>query len=168
MIKFSDLQNRNFVTSEHISKETKNRVSNEDAIIEANKILTFIKQYGFYVSEYALLQELIISDKEKHYYNSWKVPIYEASDITDLERMIPLYASSIGYNLIYQNVGGDLLDFYNTGEELQECSFFTIEGNILLYNVSVVISKAFSMANTEITNPQVKLELTIKPFHLVS
>jgi len=165
-----DLQYKAFITAEKLSQEKKSREDNETARETANTILAFIKQCHAYVTAFERLKELVIDEEESHFYNSWQFPVYEVAEgqEAELESLIPLFVSSITYKVIYQDAGGDLLDFYNTGEELQECSFFTVEGKILVYNVSVVIKQAFGRPLLRVINPQAKVEININPFHLVS
>jgi hypothetical protein len=160
-----NLWDRNNKTSIQVDKESLNRTQNDDTRLSVNKISPFLKQVQTISTEFALLTEYIVNDNEQYYFMSWQIPVFEGEE-ADIDRVLELYASSINYDIIYSDAGGDFLDFYNTGKELQEMSFFSVEGTILYYNVSIVIGKAFH--GVPIVNPQVKLEVNIKPFITVS
>jgi hypothetical protein len=159
------LWDRNNQTSIQLDKETLNRTQNDDTRLSANKISPFFKKVQTFSTEFATLNEFVVNDNEAYYYNFWQIQIFEGEE-TDMDRMLDLYASSINYDIIYQEAGGDFLDFYNTGKDLQEMSFFSVEGNVLFYNVSLVIGQTYK--GVPVVNPQVKLEVNVKPFFTVS
>jgi hypothetical protein len=153
---------RNNITTLTLDNENTNRQSNDENIHTANKIVTCIKQVQEFTSAFELLNELTVDGEVVSYFKQWQVLVYESDNPTEFNYMINLITSSLSYNIIYDESVENVLDFYNLGNELRSNGFFSVEGNILFFYVSVYIAKTFDGA--EITNPQVKLQITIKPF----
>jgi hypothetical protein len=156
------LWTRNNITTLALGAENTNRQSNDENIHIANKIVTCIKQVQEFNSAFELLNELTVDGEVVSYYKQWQVIVYESDNPTEFNYMINLITSSLSYNVIYSESVENVLDYYNLGNELRSNGFFSVEGNVLFFYVSVYIAKTFSGA--EITNPQAKLQIVIKPF----
>ena len=156
------LWTRNNITSLALGNENTNRQSNDENISTSNKIVTCIKQVQEFISEFELLNELTVDGEVMSYFKQWQVIVYESDNPTEFNYMINLITSSLSYNIVYSESVENVLDFYNLGNELRSNGFFSVEGNILFFYVSVYIAKTFDGA--EITNPQAKLQIIIKPF----
>lgn len=156
------LWTRNNVTTLTLDNENTNRQSNDTSVKTSNKIIPFIKQVQEFTSAFELLNELIVDGEVVSYFKQWQVIVYESDNPTELEYMTNLVSSSLSYNIIYSESVENVLDYYNMGNELRSNGFFSVEGNILFFYVSVYIAKTFSGA--VITNPLVKLQINIKPF----
>jgi hypothetical protein len=160
-----DLWDRNNKTSQDLEIENLNRKKNDTVLDTANKISTFIKRFQNFTTEFENLDELIIDDNYQYYFKQWQIQVFEADDV-ELNYMLDSIAANIFYTVIYDETTENNLGYYNLGNELRQIDFFSIEGNILYFNVAVYISKAFG--GEEITNPQAKLEIIIKPFLTVN
>jgi hypothetical protein len=156
------LWTRNNVTTLTLDNENTNRQSNDTSVKTSNKIIPFIKQVQEFTSAFELLNELIVDGEVVSYFKQWQVIVYESDNPTELEYMTNLVSSSLSYNIIYSESVENVLDYYNMGNELRSNGFFSVEGNILFFYVSVYIAKTFSGA--EITNPTIQLQVIIKPF----
>lgn len=152
-----------------IEVEIKNRKNNEDVIKKANQILPFIKEGKEFISEFTPLDVLVINDIPTTFYKQWQIQIFESTDPIELNYIFNLIAANLSYNLIYNEEVENVLDYYNLGNEMRQMGFFSLEGNIIFFNVSIFIQQVFyTGANphiySPITNPQVKLQINIRPF----
>ena len=156
------LWTRNNITTLALGAENTNRQSNDVSVKTSNQIIPFIKKVQEFTSEFELLNELTVDGEVVSYFKQWQVIVYESDNPTEFNYMINLITSSLSYNVIYSESVENVLDYYNLGNELRSNGFFSAEGNVLFFYVSVYIAKTLSGA--EITNPQAKLQITIKPF----
>jgi hypothetical protein len=156
------LWTRNNITALALDAENTNRQSNDVSVKTSNQIIPFIKKVQEFTSAFELLNELTVDGEVVSYFKQWQVIVYESDNPTEFNYMINLITSSLSYNIIYDESVENVLDFYNLGNELRSNGFFSVEGNILFFCVSVYIAKTFPGA--EITNPQAKIQIVIKPF----
>lgn len=169
MSKLNNLWERNNKTTIDIDNQLTVRSNNDSLIKQANQISNFSKLFQGLGTEFSLLSSLIIDDAEQYYYKKWQIQILELTDneLLSIESniILDLIGANLNYNIIYNESTENQLEFYNLGSELKEVSFFTIEGNILFFNVSLFIKKVFDGA--EIINPQAKIDIKIKPFYTI-
>jgi hypothetical protein len=156
------LWTRNNVTTLKLDLENNNREENDTSVKTSNQIIPFIKTVKEIISNFELLNELEVEGEVLYYYKQWQVNVFESTSPTELEYMLNMISSSLTYNVIYSESVENILNYYNIGNELRSNGFFSVEGNILFLYVSVYIAKTFDGA--VITNPQVKLQINIKPF----
>ena len=156
------LWTRNNVTTLKLDLENNNREENDTSVKTSNQICPFIKTVKEITSDFELLNELNVEGEVVSYFKQWQVIVYESANPTEFNYMINLITSSLSYNVIYNESIENVLDFYNMGNELRSNGFFSVERSILFFYVSVYIAKTFDGA--VITNPQVKLQINIKPF----
>ena len=156
------LWTRNNVTTLKLDLENNNREENDTSVKTSNQICPFIKTVKEITSNFELLNELEVEGEVLYYYKQWQVNVFESISPTELEYMLNMISSSLTYNVIYSESVENILNYYNIGNELRSNGFFSVEGNILFLYVSVYIAKTFDGA--VITNPQVKLQINIKPF----
>lgn len=156
------LWTRNNITSLKLEDETLHRQNTNINVKSGNKIQPFIKQISAITSEFELLNILTIDGDVVDYYKQWQIQIYESTIPTELEYMLEMISANLAYSVIYNESVENILDYYNTGNEMRKNGYFSLEGNIIFFNVSVFISQTFGA--TVITNPEVKLEINIKPF----
>lgn len=160
-----DLIEQDKKTSIDLEKNNEIIIKNDTDINEVNKTSTFCKQFENFTSNFEALDSLIVDDNVQYYYKQWHIQVFEAENDAEMNRMIDLIGANLSYNIIYNESVENALDYYNLGSELQETSYFTIEDKILFFNVSLYIEKVWDGA--DITNPQVKLDITLTPFFYV-
>jgi len=145
-----------------IDKELSKLRSNEETLKKTNEISTFLKQGKILTNEFEPLDVLIVNEIPKFYYKQWQIQIYEDVNLTQLNYVFNLISANLSYNLIWSESVENVLDYYNLGNELRQMGFFSLEGNIIFFNVSVYISNPYN--ELVITNPEVKLQINISPF----
>jgi hypothetical protein len=161
--------NKNDELSLKIDNEVYNRNKNDETIKTANKIYLFLKQGKEFIYDFAPLDILTVNGVNLAFYKQWQVQIYENTNPTELNYMFNLISTNLSYNIIYNEEVENILDYYNLGNELRQMGFFSLEGNVIFFNVSVYIKQIFNTGSnphdyTPIINPQVKLQINIRPF----
>jgi len=116
------------------------------------------------MTDFAHMDELIVSDTEQYFYKQWDITVYqgEASAIDDMAALI---APNLTYNILFQEPETNPFAFYTSGQEMKNIAFYEIKDTDLILHVSLFLSKPFDAG--EIINPQVSLEVAIRPLYKV-
>lgn len=158
----NDMLEENKKTSINIQKEQDIESKNKIAISDSNSMITQVRRCMVFTSNLESLESLVVDDNHKYYYKQWETLIFTASTVSEAEYILDLISANISYNIYYQPTVQQFLDYYNTGEEIRECSFLTLKDRQIIFTVSLFIQKPFG--GEEITIPQVKLITTVTPF----
>jgi hypothetical protein len=159
---FRDLWEQNSETSKAIQVEQDNVLKNADVVKAVSKIDTTIISWKVFTTEFGLMDSLIIDDNHEYYFKEWKIKLFEGT-LSEVNNLIDNIMANTSFEVIYNDSIQNFLDFYNMGNELRQVDFFTIEAdNSIWITIAVSIIKPFQ--GHAIINPQVKLDIALKPF----
>jgi DNA polymerase III delta subunit len=145
-----------------IEQEISKIRNNATSVKTANTLLTSFYQTKEFVNDFSLMDVLQVDDVDKYFYKQWQVQVFENSDPILLDYMTKVISANLSYTIVYNESVENTLDYYNLGNELRQMGFFSVEGNTLFFNVSLFIAVTYD--GDPITNPEVKLQITIRPF----
>lgn len=156
-----DIWEKDKLTTTNIRLEQQRLVRNIENMSTANRSVPVTNKFSSYATDYAHMDELIVSETEQYFYKQFSILLFQGTP-DDVEVIAKMLSPNLSSQVIFDETIENPLGFYNTGNEMKVIKFYELKDTDLTYNVAVYLSKPFGGA--ELVNPQIKLDITVKNY----